>query len=694
MSFSAADSKYARVVVDVPTQALDRAFDYIVPPFLRDDVTIGSYVVVPLGSRKVGGYVIELGNAPAIAEPTKLKEIISVSGSSPLLTPDMIDLALWVKDRYACRAVDVLRAMLPPSTRALKISQRPAKRRVPPAAQASDSKAFGEAGMKSPFALTPAQEKALSFIEEALLRKDPKPILLHGVTASGKTEVYLRAIQTCIARGNSAIVLVPEISITPQMVDRFRERFGDLVAVLHSRLSGGERAKEWERLARGEAMVAIGARSCVFAPCRKLGLIVVDEEHEGSYKQEEAPRYHAREVAIKRASIQGAVVLLGSATPSIETSYHTISGDYRLVSLPDRIDSRPLPHVEIVDMKEEHASGNRGVFSRRLSAAIREHLERGESIMLFLNRRGYSTFVLCRECGHALRCPDCDVSLTMHSDEGVMRCHWCGHEEAIPNICPNCKGHRIGQYGIGTERVEKEVLRAFPGAKVLRMDLDTTRRKGSHEAILSAFSRGEYNVLVGTQMIAKGLDFPSVTLVGVISADISLNLPDFRSSERTFQLLVQVAGRSGRGNTPGKVVIQTYCPSHYAVLYAGRYDYEGFYAKELALRQELGSPPFSHLISVMTTSEDEGKVVQAVGQLSSRFRQIASQQGNPFLQVLGPSPLPVKRVKRVYRWHIILKVSNVIKGSEIAYRIASETAKAYARQGVKVAIDVDPQSMI
>ncbi|HHY45974.1 MAG TPA: primosomal protein N', partial [Firmicutes bacterium] len=506
------DAAYARVIVDVVTETLDRPLDYSIPDNLKGCVAVGSLVIVPLGNRKVGGYVVGLSDR---AEVPRTRDILSVVGEAPLLDETMVRLAMWIRDRYACRACEAIRSMLPAPVRSPKAGR---SRRQDSAPRAGPAPAHipAPAPVSSPvpsarvdhtparvISLTPAQARAVATIQRALTERSPKPILLHGVTASGKTEVYLQAIRTCLDLGRSAIVLVPEISLTPQIVGRFKARFGEQVAVLHSRLSAGERANEWRRLARGEARVAIGARSCVFAPCHELGLIILDEEHEATYKQEETPRYHARDAAIKRASLEGAAVVLASATPSIESFYKAMQGEYEYVELPERIDARPMPVVDIVDMRREHMDGNRGIFSRRLKDAIIDRLGRGESIMLFLNRRGYSTFVLCRECGHALKCPNCDVSLTLHSADGVMRCHWCGHEEPVPLLCPNCKGHRIGLFGVGTERVEAEVRRVFAGARVLRMDLDTTRRKGSHESILSAFSRGEYNVLVGTQMIAK-----------------------------------------------------------------------------------------------------------------------------------------------------------------------------------------------
>jgi replication restart DNA helicase PriA len=430
----------------------------------------------------------------------------------------------------------------------------------------------------------------------------------------------MRAIEAVLARGRSAIVLVPEIALTPQLAGTFHERFGSRVALLHSRLSAGERYDEWRRVERGEARVVVGARSAVFAPARNLGLVVVDEEHENSYKQEESPRYHAREVACERARVAGCVCVLGSATPSVESFYRARTGEYDYIALTTRVEMRPLPSVEVVDMREELARGNRSIFSRALARAIRERLARREQVILFLNRRGHSTFVLCRECGHALRCPECDVALTYHAEEGRMRCHYCDHEEAVPDTCPKCGSSYIKYFGAGTERIEREVMRVFPQARVVRMDLDTTRTKRAHENIVNMFRGGEYDILVGTQMVAKGHDFPRVTLVGVVSADTCLNLPDYKAGERTFQLLTQVAGRAGRGERPGQVIIQTYAPDHYAVQRARDHDYLGFYEEEIRARRDLLYPPFVHLVLVVVSGEDPRDVERYAISLGAALR--------------------------------------------------------------------------
>ncbi len=553
--------------------------------------------------------------------------------------------------------------------------------------------ALGPPAADAPARLTPDQARALAAILEAFALARPKPILLHGVTASGKTEVYLRAIAHAIDRGKGAILLVPEIALTPRMVRDLHARFGRAVAVLHSRLSVGERYDEWRRVRSGDARVVIGARSAVFAPVPDLGLIVVDEEQEGSYKQEDAPRYHAREVALERARMIGCPCVLGSATPSVESFHRALGGEYEYVELPRRIDDRPLPTVEIVDMREELASGNRSVFSRALARALASRLERGEQTVLFINRRGHSTFVLCRECGHVMRCPQCDVALTYHAGDSALRCHYCEHEERAPDVCPRCESRYIRYFGAGTEKVESEVRRAFPQARVVRMDLDTTSRKGASERIVNEFAAGKHDILVGTQMVAKGHDFPGVTLVGVVSADTSLNLPDFKAGERTFQLLTQVAGRAGRGDTPGHVVVQTYAPDHYAVRYAVANDYRGFYEAEARARRDALYPPFAHLALVVASGEDPGLVERHARALGCALRRgIEGARAREGARVLGPAPCVVKRVRGMHRWQILVKGASV----EDVCGLVREALEACGTptRGVSIQTDIDPESII
>jgi len=515
---------------------------------------------------------------------------------------------------------------------------------------------LGEESDRFP-APTPEQAAALEAVAE-LLAQGGGQVLLHGVTGSGKTEVYIQAIRQALERGRTAIVLVPEISLTPQLLGRFRARFGDELAVLHSAIGSGERFDEWHRAKRGEARIIVGARSAVFAPVKNLGLLVIDEEHERAYKQDRPPRYDARTVAAERCRRFGAVLLLGSATPSVET-YHAFKsaedGGGRLVELPRRIDDRPLPEVEIVDMREEGKLGRTGTFGERLTELLRDCLFAGDQAILFLNRRGFSTFVMCRECGFSLRCPDCSVSLTFHYESKSMRCHHCDRQERVPDVCPSCQGFDIGFQGLGTERVADQVVREFPEARVCRMDRDTTATKGAHGDILRLFASGKCNVLVGTQMIAKGLDLPNITLVGVLNADVGLNRPDFRAAEHTFQLLAQVAGRAGRARKPGQVVIQTYNPDHYAIQCASRHDYAAFYAQELERRREVrGSPypPFGALIAVHLSDPDEGRAAAMAQQLGHVLRELGEQKES-LITIGGPAPAPLSKLRGRYRFLIV-----------------------------------------
>jgi len=564
----------------------------------------------------------------------------------------------------------------------------------------------------APLRLTDAQTAALAPIAEAVDREEAGVFLLHGVTGSGKTEIYLQAIERCLARQREAIVLVPEIALTPQMVERFKSRFGARVAVMHSRLSHGERYDEWRKIREGRAQVAVGARSAVFAPFRRLGLIVIDEEHESSYKQEESPKYHARDVAVWRARRHGAAVVLGSATPSLESyaAARRIAGEPgtgprpRYVPLPERVGARPLPPVEIVDMREELRLGNRAMFSVRLADAIRERLERQEQIVLLLNRRGYATFVMCRSCGYTAVCPHCEISLTYHRGTRNLRCHYCGHAEPEPESCPSCGSPHIRFFGTGTQKVEEALGASFPGIRVIRMDVDTTAEKGAHEKWLALFRERKADVLLGTQMVAKGLDFPRVTLVGVLAADAALKLPDFRSAERTFQLLTQVAGRAGRHDWPGEVIIQTYEPDHDAIVCAQRHDYAGFADKELRHRRTMGYPPFGRLLAV-TFAHPEVPLLMKVGEaFAASVRRRAAADGIPAagaapggaaaLEVLGPVASPIAKLKDRYRFQCMVKYRGDVDAAGLTAAALRELAETTRKHGLQVSVDVDPQMML
>lgn len=560
----------------------------------------------------------------------------------------------------------------------------------------------------SPLQLTVEQQLVYDRVIRQLESYEHGAFLLHGVTGSGKTEIYLQSISRCIEQGRQAIVLVPEISLTPQMVERFKGRFGDQVAVMHSRLSGGERYDEWRKIREGRVKVAIGARSAVFAPFDRLGLIIMDEEHEGSYKQEETPKYHARDVAVTRAHQHGAVVILGSATPALE-SYHAARSQSNdefaplLLEMNQRALGNTLPEVHIVDMREELRAGNRSMFSRSLHQGIAQRLERGEQTVLLLNRRGYSTFVMCRSCGYVAGCPECDISLTYHQRSHNLRCHYCGYATQAPEVCPDCGSEHIRYFGTGTQRVEEELAKLFPGIRVIRMDVDTTTEKGSHEKLLTSFREKKADVLLGTQMVAKGLDFPDVTLVGVITADSALNLPDFRAAEKTFQLLTQVAGRAGRHQLPGEVFVQSYTPDHYSIIHASRHDYASFIRDELKHRRNLHYPPYCRLILVTFTHEQLPVLVRLAENYTALLQEKARRLGwfgnmdrftADVMDILGPVASPIPRIKNRYRFQCMIKWRGTIDVIELARRTADELAEAAQAQQLQISLDVDPQMLM
>ncbi len=475
--------------------------------------------------------------------------------------------------------------------------------------------------------------------------------LIQGVTGCGKTEIYLELVERVLKAGGGAIVLVPEISLTPQTMERFMGRFGDVVAIMHSRLSEGERFDQWRRIKKDQVKVVVGARSAVFSPVKNLKLIIIDEEHEYSYKSEMSPRYDTREVAAYRANYDRGLLVMGSATPSLESFYKASRGEYNLIRITRRIGGMALPDVKIIDMREEMKSGNRLPFSRELIKGMEENLRLGLQTILFLNRRGYSTFVSCRSCGYVCKCSNCDTTLTYHMSTGRMICHYCGFEYNVPRLCPSCGSKYIKYFGAGTEKIEQDIKKLFPQARVLRMDMDTTRKKGEHERIYNEFKEGKGDILIGTQMISKGMDFKNVTLVGIIAADTILNLPDFRAAERTFQLITQVAGRAGRGGIAGSVIAQTYDPDHYSIAYAARQDYEGFFKKEIEIRKGLNNPPFSDIIYVVLYSEKEAELIQICGSLKCQLQKLE----NEYVEMLGPAPCHISRIKNSYRWHLSFK---------------------------------------
>jgi primosomal protein N' (replication factor Y) len=775
--------QYAEVIVELKSASVDRPFHYEVPALLADLVHVGTRVLVPFGPRRVEGYIV--GFSDTTEAPERIKPLAEVLDDEPPLTPDLVELAGWLSERYLCTKAAAVQALLPSGMRAkattflrIKVDppevylpgsweyellqelyQSPNKTKeqlisehtewrplirawvekgileelhgvkhgiqaktmtylltpltaeeLPTALDELSARAkkqkelltylfeagdamlmkdvFAETGASSatlkplldkgyvrkeerevhrdpygiqhgqksqPLPLTPTQDHAYQTIKTAVDSCKAQTILLQGVTGSGKTEVYLQAIASCVGQGKQAIMLVPEIALTPQMVEQFKKRFGDEVAVLHSRLSTGEKYDEWRRIRNGEVNIVVGARSAIFAPFYSIGLMIIDEEHETSYKQDDHPKYLAREVAMYRARQHRATVVLGSATPALETRWWAHQGIIQRIEMPERVRGQKLPKVRVIDMRHELQSGNRSMFANALKQGIEQRLERGEQIILFLNRRGFATFVLCRSCGFVARCRDCEIPLTYHKARGLesLRCHYCGYAERLPEVCPDCKGDHVRHFGTGTQRVEEELGKVFPDAKVIRMDVDTTSGKDAHATLLARFRKGEAQILLGTQMIAKGLDFPNVTLVGVISAETSLYLPDFRAAERTFQLLTQVAGRAGRHELPGEVIVQSYNPEHYAIQFAKQQEYEKFFEHEVRHRYTLNNPPFFELAAFTSVNEDEMKALQIARTLEDRLRRTLS--GREDVIILGTSPAPLARLQGKYRFNVVLK---------------------------------------
>lgn len=729
--------QFAEIAITVPVRG-NQTFHYRVPENLAEEIFQFSRVEVPFSGRSIQGFVIDFNSPPNL---TNIKDIKRVVEKQPFLNEDLLKLAHWMVKRYLCGLGDALHciagstsgrnglikkqqliiaasemaetglARAPKQRKALEVAlSRPGMEKADLARAAGVSlqvintmlnkgllklitpETKTEEPRKSvPLTLTSEQDHALKKLREAMLDHKPSAWLLHGVTGSGKTEVYLQAIAENMDRGKQSIILVPEISLTPQMVERFKARFGDAVAVLHSSMSQGERYAEKIKIRCGLAPVILGARSAIFAPTEKLGLIIIDEEHETSYKQDENPKYHAREVALRRAAQSGAVVLLGSATPALESFCRAREGGpYRLISLSKRIDNRQLPQVQIVDLREELSRGNIGIFSSTLISALANRLEKGEKSILFLNRRGLNTSVICRQCGQVMKCHRCDISLTLHNNNRL-KCHYCGYGISSPTKCPTCDSKFIRGFGVGTQKVEEEVRKIFPTCKLLRMDADTTSRKGSHKEILNQFIHGEGQILIGTQMIAKGLDIPEVTLVGVVSADLSLNVPDFRSAERTFQLLTQVAGRAGRGKISGDVVIQTYDPEHFSILTAKDHDFNSFFRREMAVRKALCYPPFSHLIRVLFSGSNEADVIAAAQWWQESLLAVRNETESKGIEVLGPAPAGIPKIKERYRWQLIIKgpVSTEIR--KVAGTVLEKAGIRFKQ--VTVSIDVDPLSL-
>ena len=703
---------YADIIIDISSDKLDRSFQYKVPERLEQEIKVGMVVSIPFGnaSQLRKGYVTGFSKEPKIASG-KLKEICEICSGEETTESRLIALAAWMKENYGSTMIQALKTVLPIQEKikakerryiCLNISEDEGyqiladlektrfrartrllkelleKKRLD-SAQASKKlgatsaviKKMQEQGIirieydeilrnsmdtsdipaENQMLLTQEQEIAVQQIREEWEKQSPRPVLIEGVTGSGKTQVYMKLIEWTISRGEQAIVLIPEIALTYQTVRRFYARFGDKVSVINSRQSQGERYDQFKRAKRGEVQVMIGPRSALFTPFGNLGLIVIDEEHEPSYKSESSPRYHARETAIKRAELEHARVVLGSATPSVEAYSQAQKGAYGLVRLNARYGSRPMPQVSIVDLREELKAGNRSVLSRELREKMKARFEKKEQVMLFLNRRGYAGFVSCRSCGQVMKCPHCDVALSEHNNDRLL-CHYCGYETRKPQACPVCGSPYIGGFKAGTQQIEKVVRETFQGVRTLRMDFDTTRTKGSYEKILASFAKHEADVLIGTQMIVKGHDFPDVTLVGVVAADLSLNAEDYRCAERTFQLLCQAAGRGGRGEKPGEAVIQTYQPDHYSIQAAAVQDYQTFYEEEMSYRMLLDYPPAAHMLAVLGSGPEDELLVQAMHYLKLYVQRIYKKND---LHVIGPAYAAVGKVKDIYRQVIYLK---------------------------------------
>ena len=755
---------FADIIIDIKHEKLDRIFQYRIPERLEGELEVGMEVLVPFGNgnRRTKGYVTGISET-CDYDLSKVKEIEDISREGVEIEAKLIALAAWMKENYGGTMIQALKTVLPIKQKEnarmkrrlrllldeetgrkklefyLEKSQKARARLM--AALLDDPvldyelvtkklnitlpviRALEEQGVleieeeqvyRNPVKKTEQTGKKIIFTEEQMsavrrFRQDYEKglrntYLLYGVTGSGKTEVYMEMIRTVVERGKQAIVLIPEIALTYQTVMRFYRNFGDRVSIMNSRLSPGERYDQMMRAKAGEVDVMIGPRSALFTPFPDLGLIVIDEEHEPTYKSEQTPRYHARETAVRRALMEGGGVVLGSATPSLEAMYRARKGEYVLLELKNRSRMQQLAEVYTVDLRQELREGNRSILSRKLQELMEDRLKKKEQIMLFLNRRGYSGFISCRECGHVIKCPHCSVSLSVHRD-GTMRCHYCGYTCAKVTACPECGSRHIGEFRAGTQQIEDIVKERFPGARVLRMDMDTTRQKDSYEKILSAFANEEADILVGTQMIVKGHDFPNVTLVGVLAADMSLYTDDYRSGERTFQLLTQAVGRAGRGDRPGEAVIQTYSPEHYAVVTAAAQDYEAFYAQEISYRELMGYPPVEHLLAVLVSCGDEEildkgchylreyalRVSRNVKPADSNEAQMSDGQGRA--AVIGPASPGIDKVKDIYRRVLYIKAPEYDTLTGIKNRLEQYIEINSGFDKMRIQFDFDPMGI-
>ncbi len=750
--------KYAAVLVNVVTDATDRFFSYGIPESMQDEIYPGRWVTVPFSNRIVEGCVWETGPEPGVARvkdiiapgnpgvslspeflqlapwfqrryycrlmeavnllmppgygrvrdvpekivalsPEALTNADSYAGSLQKRAPRQYQVFMELKDAPAGLLLKALISRLEVSSAIIKSMQDKGLLIITEkwVAGTSDDllKPSGPVAAEPGPVLTPEQTAALAPLSDALAGGTREDFLIHGVTGSGKTEVYLRAVHQCLARGKGALVMVPEIALTPQMINYFEKSLPGELALWHSSLARGERYRQWFEVKEGRRRVVLGTRSAVFAPVPRLGLMVIDEEQENSYKQDETPRYHARDVARWRVDYAGALLVYGSATPSVETYRAAEDGAITLLEMKKRATPFPLPEVEVVDMKAELKQGNRTIFSRRLTNSLQEVMDKGEQALLYINRRGFTSFVLCRDCGYVVRCSSCSVSLTYHNSTRNMICHYCSGVSAPPELCPSCRGVNIRHFGTGTQKVAEEVEKLFPGAGVLRMDRDTTSRRGAHGRLWKDFLDKKARIMVGTQMIAKGLDFPGVTLVGVIAADTGLHLPDFRAGERTYQLLAQVSGRAGRGNREGKVIIQTYHPYHHSIQCVKEHNYLKFYWEEITQRAELHYPPFSQMLRFIMVSLEEDNLSRASRLLADEFIKLKEQHDFPALtgaetEMLGPAPAPILQIKKYYRYQLIIKGNNLDKIADYVMNLLRKMRNTPEFKDVRLMVDFNP----
>ena len=717
---------YVKVLIETRVKSNDMTFTYHVPSNVEDNLLIGKRVLVPFSNRTVEGFVL---GYDAKTDDYEIKDIIKIIDDEPVLNDELINLGIYMSKKYLCPLINCYQSMLPKALKAgvkngggikkllyVKLNDNVINADVKVKKQLEiidflkDNKEVLKSSIQSKTSLGKLIEKGIVLEyyketyrkveteldrKEILLTKEQKLVsktiksylnkqlvtLLYGVTGSGKTEVYIDVVKEVVKSGKSAIILVPEISLTPQITARFKSVFKDEIAILHSSLSDGERYDEYRKIIRKEVSVVIGARSAIFAPLNNIGIIIIDEEHSESYKQENNPRYSTLDIAVERSKTHECPVILGSATPKIESYARAKKGYYQLLELPSRVNNKPLPKVSIVDMKKEIRKGN-VIFSDELRNKINDRLIKKEQVMLLLNRRGYANYLTCNNCGFVFKCPNCDITLTYHKTSGMMRCHYCGYASKKLEVCPACKEKSIKQMGVGTEKLEEKIKEEFPLAKVLRMDADATSKKGSHNKIINSFNTGEYNVLVGTQMISKGLNFPCVTLVGVINADVSLNIPNFRSSEQTFSLLDQVIGRSGRADKEGEAVIQTFNPDHYSIICASNHDYKSFFNHEMYVRKKLNYPPFCFITLIKISSKDFNYGIGEAKKISNYLRQNLKNTS-----VLGPSIASVLKVNNNYNFSVILKY----KKEEKLYYFLNQIIKIYEGNAkIKVSLDFDP----